>query len=353
MGTCFPLVCTVTGSTEREMPTGQEFIHVKVPGLCIGGDGVNINNAEVGHVLLMQNTEGAKKKRFKWYQQEILIPGINDHRRVYGKFDASSGSSIPNKLTAVAYCDGDISQINVIKNSINLFVDNKVIANKQHASRSGVKQPADLARVFKLIKTLLPEHTVKNIPAERCPMKVLMIDAFKNKLDNLCLPSNKTKSLIDFISTLSATATKVCTVKNIQHGFTEAGMLDGDNLRFSVYDKILATCRHNPSLAEYENIEKKMPTIIHHSCEFGHVSDDIYDKLGIIQDREKMGLEVMRDASISQESFQQTKCLTHEHQICLRNKRLSEIQRIESERKEVANHKHQEKIQTLNNISSI
>jgi hypothetical protein len=79
MGTCFLLVCTVTGITEREMPTGQEFIHVKVPSLCIGGGGVNINNAKVGHVLFMQNTEGAKKKRFKWYQQEILIPGINDH----------------------------------------------------------------------------------------------------------------------------------------------------------------------------------------------------------------------------------------------------------------------------------
>ncbi len=103
-------------------------------------------------------------------------------------------------MTAVAYWDGDISQINVIINSINLFIDNKVIANKQHASWSGIKQPEDLARVFKLIKTLLLEHTtVKNIPDERCPMMALMIDAFKNKLDDLCLPSNKTKSLIDFI----------------------------------------------------------------------------------------------------------------------------------------------------------
>ncbi len=247
-------------------------------------------------------------------------------------------------MSTVAYCDGDISQINVIKNSNNLFIDNKVITNKQHASWSVVEQPADLARVFKIIKTLLPEHTVKNIPAERCPMKALMIDTFKNKLYVLRLPSNKTKSLIDFISTLSAIATKVCTVKNIQHGFMEAGLFDGNNLRFPVNDKILATCRRNPSLAEYENIEKNMPTILHHSCEFGHVSDDIYDKLGIIRDRDKMGHEVTRDATISQESFQQTKCLTHEHQIRLRNERLSQNQRIESERKEVANHKHQEKI---------
>ncbi len=143
---------------------------------------MNINNQEVGHLLFMSNTEGAEKKRFKWYQQKILLPGINDHRKRYAKFDASSGSPIPDKLTAVTYCDGNFSQVDAIKTSIDLFAENKVIANKQHASRSGVEQVADLARVFKLIKNLLPSHTMKNIPAERCPMKALMLDAFKGQL---------------------------------------------------------------------------------------------------------------------------------------------------------------------------
>ncbi len=65
MGTCFLLVCTVSGLSEREMPTRKEFIHVKVPGLCIDGGGVNINNQEVGHLLFMRNTKGAEKKRFR------------------------------------------------------------------------------------------------------------------------------------------------------------------------------------------------------------------------------------------------------------------------------------------------
>jgi hypothetical protein len=60
MGTCFPLVCTITGLTEREMPTGEEFIQVKVPGLCIGGGGVNINNAVVGQVLFMRILKESK-----------------------------------------------------------------------------------------------------------------------------------------------------------------------------------------------------------------------------------------------------------------------------------------------------
>ncbi len=128
-------------------------------------------------------------------------------------------NSIPDKLIAVTYCDRDFRQIDAIKSSINLFTDNKVIANKQHASWSGVEQPADFARVFKLIKNMLPLHTVKNIPAERCPMKALMLDAFKEKLKHLNLAPNKRHSLVDFISSLSVMATKACMVKNIQHGF--------------------------------------------------------------------------------------------------------------------------------------
>jgi hypothetical protein len=145
MGTCFPLVCSVTGLTKREMPTRKEFIHVKVPGLCIGGGGVNINNQEVGHLIFMRNTKQAEKKRFRWSQQEILMPGINNHWKRFAKFDASTMTSTQDKMTAVTYCDGDFSQIHAIKSSIDLFTDNKVIANKQHASWLGVEQPADLA----------------------------------------------------------------------------------------------------------------------------------------------------------------------------------------------------------------
>ena len=57
-----------------------------------------------------------------------------------------------------------------------------------------------------------------------------------------------------------------------------------------------------------------------------------------------MGHEVMRDATITQESYQRTKCITHAHQIHLRQEMLLQNQQIESDRKELANRKHQEKI---------
>ncbi len=332
MGTCFPLVCTDTGLTEREMSTGNKFIHVKVPGLCIGGSGVNINNQEVGHLLFMRNAEGVKKKKFLWYQQNVLFPGINDHHKRFAKFDASLMSLIPNKLTAVSYCDGDFSQIDVIKSSIDLIVDNKVIAYKQHASRLAVKQAADVGNPFKLIKSMLPSYSFQHIPAVRCPMKALMIYAFKEQLnDDLNLAANKMKSLIDFISTLLEMGTKACYVTNIQHGFIITGQIDGTNMRFPVFDTILSTCRRIPKKEEYENIEKNMANDLYHSSDYGHILEDVYDQMGIVRDRDSMGYKVLHEATISQESYQRTKCLTHEHQIHLRKERLA-LTRVSKDR---------------------
>ncbi len=49
------------------------------------------------------------------------MPGINDHQKMFANFDASTTSSIPDKLTTVTYCDGDFSQIDAIKSSIDFL----------------------------------------------------------------------------------------------------------------------------------------------------------------------------------------------------------------------------------------
>ncbi len=79
--------------------------------------------------------------------------------------------TIPDTVPVVAWCDGDMSEINAIKRSVDLYVENKIIANKQNAAQSGVRQPADLARVFKSIKKIQKTHTVRDITVDRCPMK--------------------------------------------------------------------------------------------------------------------------------------------------------------------------------------
>ena len=43
---CCPLVVTVAGLTEKEMP-GKDFVCVQIPGLCIGGGGVSVDSNQL------------------------------------------------------------------------------------------------------------------------------------------------------------------------------------------------------------------------------------------------------------------------------------------------------------------
>jgi hypothetical protein len=126
----------------------------------------------------------------------------------------------------VTWCDDDLSQIDAIRKYINLFSENKIIPNKQNVARSGVEQPADLCRVFKGIKSEISSHLMKDFPADRCPMKMLVMSMFdRPELKLLTLKPNKKNALIDILATLPDILTKTCTRNNIVHGFVEAGKL--------------------------------------------------------------------------------------------------------------------------------
>jgi hypothetical protein len=87
-----------------------------------------------------------------------------------------------------------------------------------------------------------------------------------------------------------------------------------------------------------------MTSILFHSSEYGHISEDVYNQIVIVRDRDSMGCNVLHDATISQESYQHTKCLTHEHQIHLWKERFSLNQSIERQRKKLATQKRLDKI---------
>ncbi len=213
-GNCFPLVVTVTGLTEKEMPPEKDFIDIEIPGLCLGGGRVNLENKQVGHLLLMRNTEGAEKQRFQWYQEHILIPEVNRQREIFGHHDALAGNTIRDYLSAVSMCDGDLSQIYATNKSVPKLVENKITALKQNAARSAGEQPADLANVFSVIKDLLPSHTVKDFKEDECPFKKRICDVFRlSKLKYLSLKLSKKNALVDFLSVLPEIATKACSVK--------------------------------------------------------------------------------------------------------------------------------------------
>ncbi len=54
---------------------------------------------------------------------------------------------MPDELNAAACCDGDLPQVHAIVGNHNLFMEMKVVANRQNAARTAVEQLADLAKV--------------------------------------------------------------------------------------------------------------------------------------------------------------------------------------------------------------
>ena len=176
-GTCAPLFVTVTGLNERELPSGDMLIF-QVAGLCIGGSGVGANEQE-GYIVFTRS--GHDQKRFEFYQSNVLLPFINSLRKEYSNSDISDGISIPDELTAAAWCDGDLPQMNAVVNNHNLFTEMKVIANKQNAARTGVEQPADLAKVFVIFKQQNRSYTVTDIDPSWHPMKMRVTKAFNSE----------------------------------------------------------------------------------------------------------------------------------------------------------------------------
>ncbi|EJK58656.1 hypothetical protein THAOC_21202, partial [Thalassiosira oceanica] len=123
-----------------------DFKVVKIPDLCIGG-GVDVDSNRHGYLILMRGGEGADLKRFRWYQEHILIPGIKAHRLKYGGFDSDSGAAIPDHLTAISYCDGDFGNLSVIKENAKMLKELKIVRTSRTPLVPRLSSPLDLAKV--------------------------------------------------------------------------------------------------------------------------------------------------------------------------------------------------------------
>ena len=93
-------------------------------------------------------------RRYKIYRDEIFLQFIKRSREEFSEW--RDGMPVPDHLTAVSCCDGDLAQISNImrEESIELYKENKIIANKQNPARSGTEQAADLTKAFKIMHIL-------------------------------------------------------------------------------------------------------------------------------------------------------------------------------------------------------
>ncbi len=142
------------------MPSCQ-CITIKLKGLCIGVDGINVGTEQQGTILFMRNdVEKGDLKQYKIYRDEVFLPFVWRSREEFSEWREEM--PIPDHLTAVSWCDGDLAQISNITSteSINLFKEKKIVANKQNTARSGTEQAADLTKSFKIMHGLQSMRTL-------------------------------------------------------------------------------------------------------------------------------------------------------------------------------------------------
>ena len=68
----------------------------------------------------------------------------------------------------------------------------------------------------------------------------------------LKLKPTKKNGIIDFVSSVPEMASKAVTRNNIIHGGVQNGMIDNKMFRYPDFDKMLATCRLDPTVEEFQ-----------------------------------------------------------------------------------------------------
>ena len=169
-----------------------------------------------------------------------------------------------------------------------------ICANKQNAARSGTEQAADLTKTFKIMQSLQKKVSVSDVPIHRHPMKKLIHSALKGLMDEnrLVLKPTKKNAIIDFVASVPDMTSKAVTRDNVIHGFKENGMIDSKLFRFPDFDKMLATCRKDPTDSEYQLCIDSFPHLFKIYQEKGHVDDEVFEQLGFPMDRDVDGTNV-------------------------------------------------------------
>jgi hypothetical protein len=120
-----------------------------------------------------------------------------------------------------------------------------------------------------------------------------------------------------------------------------------------MFNKILSTCRQQYSRNKYNTVVDTFEHFLRIMDKEGHIPEDHFDLCGIRMDKDIHGKEAVRAATISQESYQQSKYLTHSWQVNMRLEPLQIIKSKEIEKKEIANLKHMELVDSNSKVVRI
>jgi len=74
--------------------------------------------------------------RFSLYRDHIGITFINDSREYFFDWKASSNEPVPDRLRAVMFSDGDMSEVESTVANTAIYDDNNIIRGKHNPKNS-------------------------------------------------------------------------------------------------------------------------------------------------------------------------------------------------------------------------
>jgi len=97
-----------------------------------------------------------------------------------------------------------------------------------------------------------------------------------------------------------------------------SGIIDSKYHCYPVFNKILLTCRQQYSRDKYDTVMETFEHFLRIMDKEGHIPEEHFNLCEIRMDKDINGKDVVRAATITEESYQQPKCLTHSRQVDMR-----------------------------------
>jgi len=200
-----------------------------------------------------------QNKKFIDYNDTVLLPFIEEVRKQFGW---NPNQPVPDWLTAIAWSDGDIPQLQTMMFEARRATDEtmNIIRNKHSAAATGTQQPCDLSPVFRLLKEVSKRLTAKNDVAATIGLPKIIDDLFQFQLpkQGLNLDARKKRALIDFLKCFPRIMEHAMKKEHMQHPFVEAGMTDEETGVFPNFDRLIGTCKRWVSCKKEIGISKEL-----------------------------------------------------------------------------------------------
>ena len=188
----------------------------------------------------------------------------------------------------------------------------KVVSCKHASSTSSIVQSADIGRQFAIIKTGTKTTTSVNLP-HGFGMKGYLEELFDTYKASgaLTLKLPARKAITDHIVSCPEIFGKAMCPKTTKKGFIVNGMIDGETHTYPDIIKMLQTCKQEVKQDQVDLVFKHFSTLYSIMKEEGHITEEVYDRLGFDPDTNYTGDTVSKPDEISNEMRHRAKVLRY------------------------------------------